>query len=119
VINSDQFEQHDNDDMMLLRIPRGTERISGMFGRFTNLSRIVFEFSVNSSDVDSNLRQIDEFCFSNCHSLEQILLPKSLHTISRGAFSNCTRLRIVLIEQRSALTTIGDEAGKQPQRRCG
>ena len=108
MLSSDQFEQQT--DIILLRIPRGTERICGKFGRFFNLTRIVFESSSNPLEFDSNLGQIDENCFSNCHSLEQIHLPRSVHTISRGAFSNCTRLRVVLLEPRSSLTNIGDDA---------
>ena len=55
------------------------------------------------------IQSIDSSQFSGCASLKGIVLPKSIATIERDAFSNCSFLEKIMLHQ-DAMTTIGSNA---------
>lgn len=48
--------------------------------------------------------------FSGRVEIKKVFIPAVVHTLAEGAFSNCTSLREVVIENDSAMTTIGKRA---------
>ncbi len=58
---------------------------------------VFYETSVQTLKL-TNLTKIGENCFSNCKSLAEFWLPKTLTTIDKGAFNETRKLKKVEIE---------------------
>ena len=53
--------------------------------------------SISSAVINANIKNIPQWCFYRCYSLETVLLPDGLETIERAAFAGCTSLSYVNI----------------------
>ena len=40
------------------------------------------------------ITKIPSYCFQNCTSLEQVILPSSIESVGDGAFENCPNLEL-------------------------
>jgi hypothetical protein len=56
----------------------------------------------------SKLIEIEEECFSNCHSLRSIRIPGSVEGLGRLCFHNCSKLKVIEFEFESRLTRISE-----------
>ncbi len=67
----------------------------------TYIGEGAFEYCENLKSVtfceNGNLEEIDEYAFSNCYSLKEVILPKSVNCIRLGAFYNCCSLNKVCV----------------------
>ena len=68
------------------------------FQRCEGLAEVYFQ--------GGRLREIGEYGFSGCISLESVVIPEGLTSIGYGAFSDCTQLATVYIP--STVSSIGD-----------
>lgn len=54
------------------------------------------------------ISKIDDYCFYNATTLQNITLPKSIKKIGRLAFKNCTSLKGIILPE--SITKIGESA---------
>ncbi len=66
------------------------------------------ELTVPSQINGKTVHSIGRYCFANCTELTSVILPDSLTSIGEGAFSGCTALRAIDIPDN--LSTIGKKA---------
>lgn len=50
-----------------------------------------------SINIPDNITAIQQYTFSNCISLKQLVLSKNIKSIEWGAFENCTLLEKIII----------------------
>jgi hypothetical protein len=87
-----------------LRLSRGIQILStGCFYGCTFLRSLSFE-------SESKLTRIEAHAFSNCFTLESILLPPSVEFLGEASFSSCNSLSSFAFESGSELTQIEAQA---------
>ncbi len=95
-------------------IQKNVETIGkGAFKGCSGLTKINFTEGDNKT---TNLKTIGEEAFANCTSLEHLILPNSLESLSQSAFSGCSGLSEISFyysEQPTALKTISRQAFSQ------
>ena len=58
----------------------------------------------------TGLKELPEYAFVNCTSLEELILPDNLEQIEQGAFANCISLKTVKMPKNHTLKFIEDSA---------
>lgn len=58
----------------------------------------------------TGLKELPEYAFVNCTSLEELILPDNLEQIGQGAFANCISLKTVKMPKNHTLKFIEDSA---------
>ena len=101
-----------------IKLPRSIITLEGgVFEECTSLKKVTFEEDAQITKLVGFLYS-DNTCdgcgghgvFTNCTSLESIILPKNLTTIGTGTFSGCKNLKNIEFEYGSNLTSIkGDK----------
>lgn len=71
----------------------------------TNLSKVTFE-------KESKLEEIQSSAFTNCGSLNSILIPKSVTKIEGNVFSNCNNLTILFERESKEGLSLSNSYGK-------
>lgn len=94
---------------------------AGAFEECTSLKKVTFEEDAQITKLIGFL-YLHNSCdgcgghgvFTNCTSLESIILPKSLTTIGTGTFSGCKNLTNIEFEFGSSLTRINGDKCRHP-----
>lgn len=76
----------------------------------TKLSYAMFARSGLKSITLYETKEIPEYCFAKCASLESVTLKNSLEKISTGAFSDCSALTSFVLDSDAKVSSIGDQA---------
>lgn len=85
-----------------IKLPEGMTKLS---------AGILAACPIESIELPSSIRVIEDGCFSGNESLKSITLHEGLESIGEGAFSRCTNLETVNFP--SSLRSIGEEAFRE------
>ena len=111
-----------------IKLPRSIITLEGgVFEGCSGLKKVTFEEDAQITKLVGFL-YLDNTCdgcgghgvFTNCTSLESIILPKSLTTVGTGTFSGCKNLKNIEFEYGSSLTSIkGTQCRHSSRKTCG
>ena len=68
-------------------------KVNGTFSDYSNLRSI---------NLPEKMEEIPDSMFFGCHSLTDIIIPSTVHSIGEGAFTDCTNLKNVSFEYDSS-----------------
>ena len=82
-----------------VNIPNSVQYIKRNAFNLSSLTNII---------IPNSVKEMGDYAFGHCDSLESVTLSESLTTIPEGAFSNCYGLKSIIIP--NSVTTIGKNA---------